>query len=259
MNIKATLAFAALTAFLAPAAMAVPIIVDDFSAAGTRIADLQGNPAFVDVADAGILGGNRFMWVSTDGTQDLGTGISANGDGQVNFNNDTGATGQAVLIYDGGPAGRVNQMFNFADSPTNQIGVNTGGLGGVNLVKGSVGTTSFKFDILSFDAGGIVQFWAYAWDTFGNLATYDEELANPGPQISIDNKLGLSQFTTPVGFDWTSIGALAFSVESKTPEFDGALGTISVIPLPASAFLLLGGLGGLFGVSAASRRRRRKA
>jgi hypothetical protein len=60
-------------------------------------------------------------------------------------------------------------------------------------------------------------------------------------------------------FNWEQVGALAFSIEALTENYDGTLGAISVVPLPASAWLLLGGLGGLAGVSAASKRRRRKS
>jgi hypothetical protein len=59
-------------------------------------------------------------------------------------------------------------------------------------------------------------------------------------------------FTQFVGnVNWSSIGALQFFAQtgpnSDVPALDGAIGRISVevIPLPASALLLLGGMGGL--------------
>ncbi len=247
--------------------MAASILIDDFSTNGTVVAALQGNPVEQDFNGGGILGSVRTMWVSTDGSDDVGTSLSVSGgSGAVNFNNGTNATGQAVLLYDGGGMGAA-QTFTFASSPATQINVDVGGLGGLNFVVGSsLGASTFEFDVLSFDAsdGGIpaeLDFRAYAWDTSGNVATYFEKLINPFdvPVITFDTALSLDEFTFDASFDWTDIGALAFSVESISAEFDGALGTISVVPLPASAWLLLGGLGGLAGVSAASKRRRRKS
>ena len=278
MNMKISLTLAVLTAFAAPAAMASSIVVDDFTTAGSVFSNLQGNPATDTVIGAGILGGQRYMWASTDGAGAGGTTLEViAGSGEVLFSNQTNATGQAVLVYDGGGLVKSNQAFTFnsvpavtADFPnptTAIIALDTSGLGGVNLLlTGSTATSALDFDVNSFDAadlGGLptsLDFRAYAWDTAGNVATYFENLSNPFPFsiVTFDTKLRLNEFTFGAAFDWTSIGALAFSVESLTPEFDGALGSISVVPLPASAFLLLGSLGGLFGMSSAAKRRRRR-
>lgn len=262
----------ALAALVAPAAMASTILVDDFTTAGAVASNFQGNPAAAPINGAGILGGERYMWVSADTAGPFDTSFQVLvGGGQITFNNSTGVTGQAVLVYDGVGTGPTTEEFtfdsvpapspDFPDSNTALIPVNTSGLGGADLLQGgTTATRYFSFDVNSFDNNSSVDFRAYAWDMSGNVATYFENLFNPFPFdiVTFDTTLRLNEFTADAGFDWSDIGALAFSVESLTTEFDGALGSISVVPLPASAFLLLGGLGGLAGMSTASRRRRRK-
>ncbi|MGC9418489.1 MAG: VPLPA-CTERM sorting domain-containing protein [Rhodovulum sp.] len=249
----------ALTALAAPAASAATIVIDDFSASGSVASKLNGNPATTDVSDTGILGGNRFMWVSTDNTtQDFGTTFSAGG-GKLTYGNDSGATGQAVLVYDGGGAG-TDFSFTFNDLPTgvsSNIAVDTDGLGGIDLDPANDPLVSaFTFSGSDFDVNGTADFWAYAWDTSGNLTTYFEEIQD----VNFSESLFLAAFTedsnNTSAFDWNNVGALAFSIEANTNNFDGTIDAITVVPLPASALLLLGGLGGLAGVSA---RRRRKA
>jgi hypothetical protein len=171
------------------------------------------------------------------------------------------------MPYDGVGTGIETKPFTFADLPQPPFASNTvdipgdvTGLGGLDIlgVGGSTSSTNFAFDLSSFDANGKLDFYAFAWDQSGKVATYFEKLQNPGGSISFSTSLGLDEFTKLAGIDWTDIGALAFAVESRSPEFDGAIGSISVVPLPASAFLLLGGLGGLFGMSSAAKRRHRR-
>ncbi|WP_272011580.1 VPLPA-CTERM sorting domain-containing protein [Roseovarius sp. ZX-A-9] len=258
MNMKLSLTFAAIATLVAPAAMASTIVVDDFSAAGSVAAITDGNPATTDVVDAGILGGNRFMWVSTDnGAAPFGTTFSAFG-GDLYFGNDSSVQGQAVLVYDGGGAGSAFS-FTFDSSPANMIDVDTDGLGGgagIDFLAGNpAANRALSFSGSDFDTlPSTATFRAYAWDVDGTLVEYDEVIGGP----DFDSNLGLTAFSTTGGgdgvFDWTKVGALAFSIESNANNFDGKLGAISVVPLPASALLLLGGLGGL---TAASRRRRK--
>ncbi len=273
-NFNRLLAVVTVGILSAPAAMASSILVDDFITPGSVLANLQGNAATGAFAGPGIIGGERYMWVSTDSTTaDFGTGFEAEVvSGDVSFTNGSNITGQAVLVYDGLGTGAATQNFSFQSVPggtpgfpndtTAAIPVNITGLSGVDLLStGTIDTRSFAFEVGSFEALADVDFRAYAWDMSGNVATYFENLFNPGPDniVTFDTSLRLSEFTFGGAFDWSSIGALAFSVESLNPEFDGTIGSISVVPLPASALLLLGGLGGLAGMSAAKRRRRKIA
>ena len=275
--LKATAAASALL-LTASAATASTILIDDFTASGSVASNQGGNPDTLDVADGGILGGERFMWVSSDDSPDpsFGTTFEASG-GALDFANAPATdvrtgTGQAVLVYDGLGDGTAQSFFfnslpaalvpsaDFPDANTASILVDTDGLGGEDFLQGAlVSQRGIEFEFASFDEGGILDFRAYAWDTDDNLVTFQETLANPfNSDISFNNILGLDEFSAGP-FNWMSVGAIAFSVESLSPEFDGTLLSISVVPLPLSALLLLGGLGGLAGVSAASKRRRKSA
>ncbi len=117
----------------------------------------------------------------------------------------------------------------------------------------------FFFEILTADLAGLY-IEIRAWDVGGTLATFAETLPAGGG----DPFVPLGAFTG--GIDWNQVGALQFfaqsGIDSDVPSLDGSIGSITVetgmgvIPLPASAFLLLGGLGGL---TAFGARRRKKA
>jgi hypothetical protein len=251
-NIKLAFTTAALVALAAPAAMASTILVDDFTATGYVAATLNGNPAEIDVSNAGILGGNRTMWVSTDvPTMTFGTAFSVSaGLGVLDFANGPSSTGQAVLVYDSGIGG-TPFAFTFAGlapGVSNSINVNTSGLNSTDLLMGgTTATRNFTFSGSQFDVSASAVFRAYAWDMDGDLVEYSQVLDDQ----DFTDVLKLNQFGAAAGgngtFDWTKVGALAFSIESTTTNFDGSIGTI----------LLLGGLGGLFGMSTAAKRRRR--
>ena len=270
----------------APAAMASTILIDDFSAGGSVASNFGGNPDTTDVGDADILGDERFMWVSSDDAPNpgFGTTFSASA-GNLDFvNGSTGSsttpftgTGQAVLVYDGAlnDGSETTETFTFNDVPqppvvsgtdfptptSAAISVDTDGLGGIDFLAGLDPTKrGIEFEFASFDPGGELDFRAYIWDTDGNIATYQELLTNTtGSPTDVDfnTVLGLDELTFGPDFDWENVGAVAFSVESITTEFAGTLTSISVVPLPFSALLLLGGLGGLAGASAVSKRRRK--
>lgn len=278
--------FASALAFAASGAIASEILIDDFSAAGVVTSNSGGNPATLEVGDPGIVGDARFMWVSGDAapTPANNTAFEAGFNGitgstQLGFSNSGGATGQAVLVYDGVGAGAGTETFDFISTPaslvpsadfptgtTAEIAVNTTGLAtgldGIDFLDGfDILQRGIEFEFASFDPGGQLQFEAYAWDMSGNRATFGELLENNTgipTDVSFDTTLGLSEFIPDGGmFDWENVGAIAFSVESLTPEFDGVLTSISVVPLPLSSLLILGGLGGLAGANAVSKRRRK--
>lgn len=261
---NAIAAAALVTSFGATAAVSATIVVDDFMVAQTNIAALQGNPASSSVAgpNTSILGGNRFMQVRTGGDSNLGTGLEAIG-GVLSFSNDAVGTGTGWVVYDatfdraGLSEPAVVAGLDFGAS------VNTTGLGGIDFLFGAP-DGFFNFSATNFDnlTPGTLTFSAFAWDMLGNEVAYFESI----DPLNFDPKLFYSQFRADWndadsglgGFDWGQVGALAFRVDSTQQGFDGQIGAItaSPIPLPASVLLLLGGLGGLAGVSAAAKRRR---
>lgn len=240
MTIFKTLAVAAATIIAAPAAMALTIdLFDDADPGQTVAADGGGIvPHGSEVFNDSVIGDYRDLWVETtpDNTF-LGTTLSVQ-NGTLSFNNSSGQTGFGEVVYDG-----------MDGDPTGADQVNTTGLGGIDLTFG-ITNPGFFFEVIASD--GIFDFTATVWDMLGNTHTYVENVAG----LAFNPFLPLTEFTSN-GVDVTNVGAIAFTVESAgTVSIDGSLGSITVIPLPASALLLLGGLGGLFGAAAVGRRRR---
>lgn len=236
-----------LTFAAAPGAMASTILIDDFSAQ-QKVESVAGlNPSSSTLLTPTVIGGSRFLSVvtspqnATNTAPVAGTTLEATGtqglpsDNTLQFANSTNQTGVATIRYD-----------------DNGLGLDDGiGDPGFDLTKGGI-LDKFFFEILTFDLLGTV-FTATVEDADGIVRTYTENLA---PTLS-----PFLAFSDPdfAGVDFTKVTSLAFGFDSSAvPNFDGALGSISVVPLPASALLLIGGLGGLFGVSAVGRRRRRE-
>lgn len=225
--------------------LAATIIIDNFNDA-QRTEDSPG-PGSVNNSQVGpsanILGGYRDLLAQTDATgQEDATELRAL-NSRLEFNNDVEVTGRGWVTYDG-----ANVVGTDPDN------VDSAGLGGVDFFEGS--GAGFLFEILSVDLPGIY-IQIKAWDIFDNMVTYAESLPAGGGNPFVP----LSAFSgDPI--DWNQIGALQFFAQTgennNVPALDGAIGSISVetgvIPLPASAFLLMGG----FGALGALRLRRRK-
>jgi len=224
---------------------AASILIDDFSVdqsvQDSPDADTPTNSQAGP--DGSIIGGYRDLLASTDpvrGTElDGGTELRAT-TGVLQFNNDDEVTGRGWVTYDGS-----NVVGDMSDN------VDVDGLGGLDLLIASEELTGFFFDIVSVDLPGLY-IEIRAWDDMGPNggdspdAIYIELLPTGGG----------NPFVRFAGFsgsiDWSSIGALQFFAQTGAggdlvPALDGAIDRISVgvIPLPASALLLLGGMGGL--------------
>ena len=262
-------------AALAVAGAAVPaaattIMIDDFAVDHSVSATQSGNPASaVATGDSSqIIGESRYVQVQTNDPDegDFATNTSTPGD-VLRFANDPGVLGNILLVYDGNGAA-IDPAFSFAAgsaSARSVIGANitTNGLGGVNLLGGGNLSNFFNFSIDQTDVDGEAHFWAYAWDMDGRGVEYYELIEGD----AIDENLPLFAFSMDGvgdpfgdqgGFMWENVGALAFSLESISANYDARLAqiTMTVVPLPASALLLLGGLGGFAGVAAMKRRRK---
>jgi hypothetical protein len=229
-------------------AMAASILIDEFGT-DQRVEDFPstGEVNNSQVAGGDIIGGYRDLLVETDTSSTDAAELIARND-ILEFNNVTQATGRGWVTYDG----------------SNEVGgssgnVDTSGLGGVDLNLGDPTATGFLFEVVAVDLPG----WYIeirAWDTTGGFAEYTESLPAGGGNPFVP----YAAFTGSI--DWSQIGALQFFAQTgegnDVPALDGAIGRISVegpdvsvVPLPATALLLLGGIGGL----GAMRLRKRKA
>ena len=178
------------------------------------------------------IGGFRDLEVST-GSSSLNTTNARVEDGILRFSNDALVRGEGWATWDGD------------DDP---LTVNTTGLGGIDLVQGP--SPRFAFDVITADH--TLEFTFNVWDMAGGFSSYFEVLP---PLEQLETDLFFSQFTGNA--DFNNVGALQIYVNAPegSQALDAAISSIrvEVIPLPASALLLLGGLGAFAGLR--SRRR----
>jgi hypothetical protein len=254
---------AAIIGSAAVPATAASILIDDFDDA-QRVVDLpQGGDGTSSQAAGGMIGGYRDLFAETDAGLVGGTELiardrpDAGGTTVLEFNNATNVTGRGWVTYDG-----VNAV---GTTPTS---VNTSGLtdgsGGIDLSLGDESASGFLFDIFAVDQPGLyieIRAWEYG-AAVGDAALFTELLPAGGGNPFVP----FAAFTG-TDIDWSNVGALQFFAQTGAdgnlvPALDGAIDNISVegpdvsvVPLPASALLLLGGMGGL----GALRLRKRKA
>ncbi|MFZ5965211.1 VPLPA-CTERM sorting domain-containing protein [Thalassococcus sp. BH17M4-6] len=215
----------------APVAMAAPILIDSFDAFQEVIDVPTGTDVnFSTVTDASILGGSRFMSVTTDPTGNEGSTLRSTGtsgfnpEGALTFANDPGQRGVATVSY----------------------GVAAGGIALGDLTDGNTNDKLF-FEVLSADLNGTtLETTVTDGDSSASITETFDATFNP-----------FTSFSLFAGIDFGNVQSISFVFDTQdVRSFDGSVGSISAVPLPASALLLLGGLGGL---AAFGKRRRRKA
>lgn len=254
-----TVMAAAASLFAAPAVMASTITVDDFTTS-QLVQDVPGTGTTISsVVSDGMFGGTRYMEVLNSTGANAGTQLNAQ-NGTLTFNNSSRTSGIGYIVYDG------TTDRSLANDNSIDVGVNYSGLNENIVLSGSLSETFFSFDLSGFNpgtGGATALFSAFVWDRSGDRAEFAEIVgAEPiSPNLFLDEFVGDN-------IDWTQVGALAFTIDSRSgtsslgdfggDNFDGAVGpiTISAVPLPASALLMLGGLGALAGISIAARRRK---
>lgn len=256
-------AAAAATTIMASGATAATIVIDDFTVPQLVVDVPTSGLVNSSTVSDGMFGGIRYLEVSNQGGVNSGTQLNAQ-NGSLTFDNSAAQSGVGYIVYDG------TTDRTAATNTDIGVGVNTSGLN-LNLLAGTKAQTFFSFDLSEFNPGvdgSTALFSAFAWDTSGKRAEF-AEVVGSGP---ISPNLFLSEFAGD-DIDWTKVGALAFSIDSRNgtsdllggaafggENFDGKVGaiTVSAVPLPASVLMLLGGLGTFFGFSAVTARRQRK-
>ncbi len=203
-------------------ASAATLLIDGFDT-NQRVIDVPG-PGLVNQSEVfgpNIIGNYRDMSVMTSPSELDSTELRV-ASSALAFSNVTFAKGSGTIIYDG-----------FGNA----------GLGGIDFTLGEL-NPRFVFEVISFDRD--VEVTVDIRDTNGLNASYFESLTGGFSPI-----LAFTEFTTDAGFDFTSVDSLSFFVSSLNTQtaVDGSIGSIRIettpVPLPASALLLMGGLGGL--------------
>ncbi len=230
MNILKTTLTAGVIAFSAQVAVAGAILIDDFSVYQQVVdAPNVGDVNTSTFGGIGDLGADRTMSIATSGGGlDASTFTSTGASGVLPPNaltlaNDPGQASTATLVYDFGGTVDLTMMGGnyafFFEFPGGVLG-------------GDVVGTTFSTTVNSASGSGT-----------------ETEALTPAT----------SQFTTFdnadfAGVDFENVTSLVFTFNS-VPNFDGSLLSISAVPLPASALLLLFGVGGIGAVGARRRRR----
>ncbi len=278
MNFMKISALVGATILAAPPAMAASIMIDDFTvfqrAADLTTADvIPGTPPTVFIVepssiavDASLFGGSRVFQIENttpppSGPSSGGLDLVSTADSPTNpslptfnpanvlqLNASAGQVGSATVIYDGrATLAETGSTFGMVQDLTD---------GGLN--------DRFFFDLvedtLNFP-GATFTTTVTSLNTMG--ADFEASLVEDLDQT-------FSPFTTFASFldplnplsnpniDFSKVTSLAFSFNtSGVAAFDQSIRSVSVVPLPLSALLLLGGLGGLASVSVVSKRRRK--
>lgn len=234
----ATVSAAALVALTAPAGMASSILIDDFSTF-QRVVDVPfaaGEENTNDEPGIGDFGALRTMTIASSGGNQASS-LTSTG-------SSSGFTPPNVLQIANSPTASsvATVSYDFAGPPVDLT------------MSGTNNKFFFEFPLVN------------PFDLLGSKLTTTVHYFDGVNTVSSSVTEDLDEFTSPftnfsafsVGTDFENVTSLAFSFDAVT-DFDGTLNSISVVPLPASALLLLGGLGGLAGLGATRRRRRKGA
>ncbi|EAQ04343.1 hypothetical protein OB2597_09374 [Pseudooceanicola batsensis HTCC2597] len=205
---------------MATAAGAATMTLDDFDTdiASGPVSSFDNIPATIEDSAPSAIGNFREITVVGDsGVPDAAR--AAVDDGELTFSNDAGVQGRVDVIYDGE-----------GDS----------GLGGVDLTMG--GTDGFFAFDLTTDVS--IGYQVSVMDTFGDSGS--SPLTASGSFVS--DETVLISFAEFAGVDLTSADSVTLSLVDTSTDFAADVTvdnfrTTSAIPLPASALLMLGGLG----------------
>jgi len=219
-------------------AAALPVTIDDFTTGTFAIEDTTIDGSSVTSIDggAGIIGGERDAFVELKNRLfGVGDARLEVGGGVMSFSTDAGASGTAVLQYDG-----------IDGSPV----LDVDGLGSVDFTAGASG---FNLDIIFSDAGFDFQVNTF-WD--GGMSSNTANFTSIGFPLSGTRFIGFDdpEFGTT---DFSDISAFELIVDplGEFAALDLAMVNIGTNEVPAPGAPVLLGLGlGLLGMARVLRK-----
>lgn len=272
--LKKTLVAVAATAMLSIGSVAhAGIIIDLFEGSGatrqTAATSTEGATAYSQVGPrANVIGQYRDISITktadSDTDQNDGESRLSAGAGTLQLDNATGNRSVGLVTWDG-----INDVQ--ANNPGTDNGVDTTGLGGIDLTFG--GANALEASVRSADLG--FDYKIRVWDMLGNKSTLSASVqfaVVPTDGIFADYQFswfnqGTGDYVAPSPFgpffysilnegtvDFTQIGALQLELSNTSVDsIDLGLGLVRAIPEPGTLALVGAAL---FGVAAVGRRRK---